>query len=135
MLMDSLLNDKQIENYVNCNVNDNVNVDINNLNYVNVENVNVDDIYDLLFRKLKSLGVDEDTVHAEEICKKLHDNNANLHFYLKVIRTIGFQKAYEICASVVEAHSRGMIRTTMPQYFIGVLKRKGILWKGGDTHD
>lgn len=99
------------------------NVDKDILN--NVSNVKTDK--DVALDNLLALYGNKPQGIAKIIAEKLNDLN-NLNFHIKTAKLNSPHILFEVLSITLEADREGKIKKSRAQYYIGVLKRKGIKW-------
>ena len=57
------------------------------------------------------------------IAEKLHDLNG-FWFHYKKIKTIGFQKCFELCSLSLQLAREGRIKTTAARYYNGCVQKE-----------
>lgn len=100
----------------------NVNKDISN----NVNNV--EDELDKLLEKIIEISGDKPESIGQTIAEKLNDVG-NLNFHIKTAKLNQPQILFEALALTMDAYKQGFIRTSRAKYYVGVLKRKKVIWK------
>lgn len=100
----------------------NVNKDISN----NVNNV--EDELDKLLGKIIEISGDKPESIGQTIAEKLNDVG-NVNFHIKTARLNQPQILFEALALTLDAYKQGLIRTSRAKYYVGVLKRKKVIWK------
>lgn len=91
----------------------NVNVDKDISKYVYDENVAI---------KIRE-ALDKPKAIAEDIAEKLGATH-NVKLYISLVYKYPIHHLYECLALTKEAHREGRIRTSMAQYFYGIVKKK-----------
>lgn len=68
---------------------------------------------------------------AKTIADKLDDQNA-VWFHYKSVKTLGFDKCYELCSLALEKATYGNLRTSPARYYngcvMGEVKKQGLIW-------
>lgn len=100
----------------------NVNKDISN----NVNNV--EDEFDKLLGKIIEISGDKPDSIGQTIAEKLNDVR-NVNFHIKTAKLNQPQILFEALALTLDAYKQGLIRTSRAKYYVGILKRKRVLWK------
>lgn len=111
-----------VNNVVRKDVNDN-NVNKNNSNNVtNVENLTREELLELLNKKF----IDEKEKRkwiVEELIGKLNDSS-NANYYKSIAERYPAELLLECLSITQDADKRGVIKSTLAKYFVGVLKRR-----------
>ena len=68
-------------------------------------------------------------VIAEQIRKQLGDEPKNLNFHLKMAKNYKAEILFECLSIALDAQRNKMINTSLPKYYVGILRRKGLLSK------
>ncbi|MBU4431327.1 hypothetical protein KKB16_04460, partial [Patescibacteria group bacterium] len=105
----------------------NVNV-VNENNYLSNVNNEVENALNNLMNLLDEQK-NKPKVVAEEIMKKLGDDESNLNFHIKMAKNYKAEVLFECLSLALNAKRMRMIRTSLPKYYVGILKRKGFLFK------
>lgn len=108
-----------------------------NVNNVNVGNENkyinnVNKKIKKAFNKLMNLLDEKENKPkfiAELIQQRLGDDPKNLKFHLKMAQNIKEEFLFECLSIALDAHRNRVIKKTLPRYYVGILKRKGLLTK------
>ncbi len=66
---------------------------------------------------------------AVEIGKKLGDDKNNLNFHIKMAKNYKAEILFECLSIALDAHRNKIINTSLPKYYVGILRRKGLLSK------
>lgn len=105
-----------------------------NVNNVNVSNDNkyLNNVNSKVEKALNNLMnlLDEQTnkpkAIAEEIRRKLGDDKNNLNFHIKMAKNYKAGVLFECLSIALDAQRNRVIRKSLPEYYVGILKRKGL---------